>query len=437
MLPSREGNRAVNTPDTSHLLSRQLQALSRILPSVLERDKPKVEQNKLMTIQALVLASLTIPAILAAGGGPSPLIVIPLKVGENYMLYLSARIDGKEFACSVDSGGGDRIYLDKTKAIAAGIQPTAEGHSAGPQAASTTADARATVTLEIGALKLPGQELVMQDRSYADFACVIGLAVLKQYVVELSYQPPALRVYDAARYKYSGPGHAIPFTIDQGNPFVAVILSFPKGDPVTAHLAMDTGGGRPAGYLTKSSVDKHGIMNRVSKAVPDFWSGMADNQPRVLAARLEKLEVGDVELSRPIFFLWQIRGFGGADEPDGLLCPDFLRRFKLIFDYPRQKLILEDGPHFGDEMPFDASGTLIYREGENPWRVFKIIAGSPAAEAGLKEGDTVLEFDGRPAAHMSMREMTEGLQADGRECSLRVKRGEEILAIKLKLRRLI
>lgn len=44
--------------------------------------------------------------------------------------------------------------------------------------------------------------------------------------------------------------------------------------------------------------------------------------------------------------------------------------------------------------------------------------GSPAAEAGLKQGHIVLELDSR-------------------ERLLRVKRGEEILTIKLRLRRLI
>jgi hypothetical protein len=84
-------------------------------------------------------------------------------------------------------------------------------------------------------------------------------------------------------------------------------------------------------------------MSRVS-AAPDSSYGMAGGQPRVLAAQLDKLKVGDVELARPIFALAQVPGFGGANEPDGLLCSDFLGRFTLIFDYPRQRLILDAGP---------------------------------------------------------------------------------------------
>jgi len=55
---------------------------------------------------------------------------------------------------------------------------------------------------------------------------------------------------------------------------------------------------------------------------------------------LEKLTVGSTALARPLVFLWQVKGFGGSNEPDGLLCPGFLSRYKVTFDYPRRMLIL-------------------------------------------------------------------------------------------------
>ena len=44
---------------------------------------------------------------------------------------------------------------------------------------------------------------------------------------------------------------------------------------------------------------------------------------------------------------------------------------------------VERGQHFGDDMPFDASGTIIYGDGQNGYRVRRVVEGSPAAEAGL------------------------------------------------------
>ena len=382
-----------------------------------------------MTPLSYAVEFLAISQALLAGGAPTPLASFPLKPGEDYHMYLSARINGSEFTCGLDSGGGDRIYLDRGKASAVGIQPTSESRSANPQTATMSTDARAKVTLELGSLKLSDQTLVMQNRPYAAFACNIGLGVLRQYVVEWDYDAPALRVYDAALYKYSGPGREVPFTLQQGSPFVNATLTFPKGDPIEARLAVDTGGGWPAAYLSKSFIDGNSIMSKVSRAVPNIYG--------MLSTRLEKLSVGAVELPRPIFTLYQERGFGGGAEPDGLLCPGFLRRFKLIFDYPHQKLILEPGSHFRDEMPFDSSGLLVWRQGEAPYRVLKVLEDSPASESGLRQGDIVLEIDGKSAGQLSNAEISEFLMADGRECQLRIQRGEDVLTVKLKLRKLI
>jgi hypothetical protein len=383
------------------------------------------------------LVVLAVPKSSGAAEALAPLAAIPLKLGDSYRLYVSARLNGSAFTCSIDSAGGNRISLDTGVAAAAGIQATSEGRTAGPQATEMVRDARARVTLELGGLTLKDQELVMGNRPTPGFECVIGMTVLRQYAVELTYYPPELRVFDGATYTYSGSGTAVPFTIEQRNPFVTVNLVFREGEPVTARLAVDTGGGRPAGYLTKSFVDGHQLMSRVSKAVPDFGSGMSAGRPRVLATRLESVKIGEIEMRRPIFFLWQAHGFGGLTEPDGLLCPDFLRRFKTVFDYPRQRLILEAGSRFGEEMAFDASGAALYRPSQGVYRVWKVIEGSPAAESGLKEGDTVMEMDGRAAAEMSLEEIERGLRAEGRSCELRVRRGADVILVKMKLRKLI
>ncbi|MCP5120351.1 MAG: hypothetical protein GY953_56875, partial [bacterium] len=45
------------------------------------------------------------------GGDQTPLASIPLKLGDNYRLSVSARINGSPVSCSMDSAGGDRVYL--------------------------------------------------------------------------------------------------------------------------------------------------------------------------------------------------------------------------------------------------------------------------------------------------------------------------------------
>ena len=100
--------------------------------------------------------------------------------------------------------------------------------------------------------------------------------------------------------------------------------------------------------LSKPFVDENKLIGNIQNAVPEPRYGMEGQQARVLSARFEKLAVGPFEIPRPVIHFWQVRGFGGSSGIDGLLCGEFLHRFKLIFDYLNQKIILEPNAHFRD-----------------------------------------------------------------------------------------
>src|SRR5262249_37476941 len=76
-----------------------------------------------------------------------------------------------------------------------------------------------------------------------------------------------------------------------------------------------------------------------------------------------------------------------------------LRRFTAIFDFSRQRLILEPNSHFRDAFAEDRSGLhLECAAGGAAFVVREALDGSPAAEAGIRSGDLVTDLDGAPAA---------------------------------------
>jgi membrane-associated protease RseP (regulator of RpoE activity) len=74
-----------------------------------------------------------------------------------------------------------------------------------------------------------------------------------------------------------------------------------------------------------------------------------------------------------------------------------LSRYRLILDYPRNRIILEDGPNAGDDPTEDHSGILVVSPGPafDSLVIAQVIPGSPAAEAGLAPGDEITSMDGR------------------------------------------
>ena len=78
----------------------------------------------------------------------------------------------------------------------------------------------------------------------------------------------------------------------------------------------------------------------------------------------------------------------------GLLGYSFLRRFRVAIDYPHQVLWLEPVPHTVDERPYEYShvGLQIERHA-GELRVVGVVAGSPAAHAGIVRGDVLTAID--------------------------------------------
>jgi len=62
---------------------------------------------------------------------------------------------------------------------------------------------------------------------------------------------------------------------------------------------------------------------------------------------------------------------------------------------------------------------------------------SAAAKAGLQQQDVIIAVDGQSATTLTVSKLRKMFRVEGREYLLRVKRGEEMLEIKIKLKRLI
>jgi C-terminal processing protease CtpA/Prc len=85
------------------------------------------------------------------------------------------------------------------------------------------------------------------------------------------------------------------------------------------------------------------------------------------------------------------------------------------------------------------SGIRLRAGGGNfrTFRVYQVLENSPAAGAGLREGDVLATIDGAPASRYSLDEIYQMLKQQGREYELSVRRGVETFSVKIKMERLI
>ncbi|MGA9625113.1 MAG: hypothetical protein WBL65_22630 [Bryobacteraceae bacterium] len=190
-----------------------------------------------------------------------------------------------------------------------------------------TRDGRTRAILVIAGLNL-GAPVVAIKPSRQPGDCVIGMSLLSRYVVELDWEAIQVRLHDAARFRYSGAGQAIPFSLEPRfdySPFADTILTI-GGEQIPARLGIDSGASGCSAWLSKSFLDRHEVF---------------DNVRAFGTCTITKLSAGPVSVMKPVLQLALKRGFGGGPEPDGLLGVEFLSRFKIFMDYTRLQIILE------------------------------------------------------------------------------------------------
>ncbi len=123
----------------------------------------------------------------------------------------------------------------------------------------------------------------------------------------------------------------------------------------------------------------------------------------------------------------------------GLLGYSFLRRFRVVIDYPHQVLWLESIPHTVDERPNEYThvGLQLERRG-TALSIVGVAAGSPAALAGIERADELVAIDATPATMLDVIGASRRLEGPaGSRVVLRVRRGDAVRTVRLQRRRLL
>jgi hypothetical protein len=155
--------------------------------------------------------------------------------------------------------------------------------------------------------------------------------------------------------------------------------------------------------------------------------------------RFDQIALGTMTVDKPIVTLSQDKGGAlGGGAVDALIGYEVLGKFKVIFDGPGRRMILEKNGTYGDAMETDMSGLVLSGDwAANSMRVMYLVDGSPAAKAGVKLGDVVLKIDGEPITAEDRDKVRPLMRKDGEERTLDLKRGEETLTVKFKLKRIV
>jgi hypothetical protein len=356
------------------------------------------------------------------------LATIPFELYFNE-IYVRVRVNNSEpLWFVVDSGAGGWI-VDRAHATRLGLhleQDTAQGTGAG----SGTYDVSyvKNVTFSLLDLNIPVPLIGVIDLSGhksqigRELEGLIGFDFFEKFIVEIDYESKIIRLFDPKTYHYSGMGESIPITVDQEarNPFLTAEITVQDAAPQSRKLLIDTGSNDALddSFVAQSTGPKIEIVGGVG-----LGKEFKINVGRVSRLRLGAVSFEDVDA-----------GAGGV----ALVGGEILRRFTVIFDFAHSRMILEPNQHIKDAFLFDASGVTLRLVPESgDFSVHSVMQGSPASDAGLREGDLIQSIDGRSSEHFTLRQVQSILLRVGAEHHLTVQRGNQSLKFDIKLRKLL
>jgi predicted aspartyl protease len=365
---------------------------------------------------------------------------IPYLMDDNGNRLLKVRVNNSPpLNFTIDTGSDVFAILTGRQAKNLGLTP---GNNYKVGIAGNIGEIEAA-TIKSANLTMPGVEalnqrveVIVSDEAVeneSQIDGVLGLEFLKKFIVEIDYEAQTLSLSAPEKYQYKGTGEVIPIKIKDGAPMVRLKVTTTGGHVIEEYFEVDNGMGATLVFKTPA-VRKYGLLAEMQtiQAPLDIEAG---GEYRRRIGRLKSLQLGHFVMENPTVSLSEnVEGEGGT------LGEEILRRFKVIFDFQHHRMILEPNSHFKEPYEEDMSGISLTPEKNGDTKVFRIrqvVANTPAAAAGLQTDDLITAIDGQPAADFTEGHIERMFTQDGREFALTIKRGEKVMHVKLKLRRLI
>jgi len=338
-------------------------------------------------------------------------VTVPFELAQNH-IYFPATINGKAANFVFDTGAESSV-IDMTHAKTLGLPMKGKVEARGAGPGSVEASMVEKPTVEFGGISIPLQSMAaVPIRSISllegrEMQGIAGYDVLSHFIVEIDYAKRELHFHEPASFTPSANAVAVPVTFDNNTPVVQTKVTTRDGRTLDVHMLIDTGA-RNAVMLNRPFIQKNDVARSIGPYIEGPLGMGVGGASTQKVGRLKSVEIAGFTVNDPITsFSTTTSGASANVDFDGLIGGEVLRRFTVTVDYPHGRLLLEPNGALGDVSEYDMSGMMLAAPDTKFDRILvrNVIAGSPAAAAGVKVNDELQSIDGVDVKTMKLDEV--------------------------------
>ncbi|WP_143308778.1 aspartyl protease family protein [Chitinophaga vietnamensis] len=273
-----------------------------------------------------------------------PVAVIPFRIIDRHVVIPAVLSGSKDTLHFIFDTGAEVTVLDARVATRLRLNGSKEAFMSGVNNGMIKVPVTSINAMYLNEIRLPYVNAYIENLEnispVTPMDGVIGVALLKAYIVKIDYRQQQLVCYHKGRTPIGNTGRLVHFQLNYTTPVIDAVVQLPDGRTIPGHYHLTSGG--DYGILFNwPFVDK----NKLNTLLPTANTDRVQDMAKVLYyinSSIPQLELAGHNIKQvPVSYSKDVDDVGAFTEIAGAIGYEVWKQFTLTINYDKKELYIE------------------------------------------------------------------------------------------------